>query len=64
MVRLCGIVSLVSGEPAREIFRTMPLPAVYDFENLFYRREGYEVIPYGADMQHEAGTFEAALARV
>lgn len=42
----------------------MPLPAVYDFENLFYRREGYEVIPYGADMQHEAGTFEAALARV
>lgn len=45
MVRLCAIVSLVSGERGRYIFRKMPIRVVYAYEHVFYLREGYKVKP-------------------
>lgn len=43
MVRLMAIVSLVSGERGRYVFRKMPLRLVYIYEHIFYLREGYKV---------------------
>lgn len=43
IVRLLAVVSQVSGERGRWIFKKMPLRVVYIYEHIFYLREGYKV---------------------